>query len=64
MTSNQVITIVVLAFVLAVAASFFCFNYFSEEARTDRRRRKSHSRLVKKTKQPSVSLFVKTKKKD
>ena len=54
---------VVAGFVVVVAASFFCFNYFSEEARTERRRRKSHSRLVAKGGRPTVSLFVKTKKK-
>jgi hypothetical protein len=37
-------------------------RYFSEEARIERRRRRSNYRIVKKAKGPSVTLSVRTKK--
>ena len=62
MSSDNIILTVALAFLIVIGASFLFFHYFSPEARLERRRRKSYSRIVSKDKRPTVSLSVKTKK--
>jgi hypothetical protein len=52
-----VVALVGISFLIAMLA-----HYFSPEARIERRRRRSHSRVVNKTRRPVVSLSVQTKK--
>jgi len=45
-----------------VAGCWAGFGYFSRESRLERRRRKSHSRIVAKSARPMVRLSVKPPK--
>jgi hypothetical protein len=58
----SLILALVLIFVIVLCAGLFSLHFFSTEARLERRRRKSHSRVIAKQKRPMVSLSVKTKK--
>ena len=49
---------------LGLASWYFIKHYFSPAARIERKRRKSHSRLVTKAKRPMVLFSVKTPKSD
>jgi hypothetical protein len=48
--------------IVLVAMFGFGAHYFSPEARLERRRRRTNSRVVSKTRRPMVTLSVKTKK--
>jgi hypothetical protein len=54
---------VVLAF-MAVGCVVAVLSHFSNEARLRRRRRKSHSRIISKSRQPAVKFSVKTNGKE
>jgi hypothetical protein len=52
-----VISVIAVGVIAGIAS-----RYFSEEARIERRRRRSNYRIVKKARGPSVTLSVRTKK--
>jgi hypothetical protein len=47
---------------LILSGGFAAWSYLSRDARLQRRRRKSHSRIVSKTSRPSVRFSVKPPK--
>ncbi len=59
MSGNSLILIVVL---LGVAGLWALPAFFSREARLERRRRKSHSRIISKAHGPSVKFSVRAPK--
>jgi hypothetical protein len=60
MLRNDSLLWIVFAF-MAVGCVVAIISHFSGEARLRRRRRKSHSRIVSKGRQPAVRFSVKTK---
>ena len=49
---------------IALVAIVFLASYFSVEARVERRRRRSNSRVVSKSNRPTVKFSVRTKDSD
>ena len=62
MSFVELIAIIAGSFAIVIAGYWLATHYFSEEARIERRRRRSHSPIINKSNRPSVKLSVRTKK--
>ena len=56
-------SLLLLLIVLAVIGVWAALSYLSRESRMERRRRKSHSRIISKAQEPSVKFSVRWPKK-
>lgn len=64
MNFGNAFLLAVIALMVVVAVYWLVTHFFSAEAKIDRRRRRSNSRIASNTKRPSVKFSVRTPKKD
>jgi hypothetical protein len=62
MSFENLIGLAFISVLVIVGGYWIATHYFSEEARWERRRRRSNSPVIRKGNRPSVKLSVRTKK--
>ncbi len=64
MNFGNILLVALISLAVVVAGYWVATHFFSAEAKLERRRRRSNSRIASNTKRPSVKFSVRTPKQD